>query len=450
MASPPASRREPSQPSRGAEPEAPPVWPAFSGTDPRVRIPHDQGVTLRLRFRLLRDQLRSRLWFIPACCVLAAFVLVQLTAVIDEALASGQADIPIFRGDADGARGFLGTIAASILTFTGAVFSVTMLMLQVASGQLSPRVLRIYLRDRFNQFVLGIYVATFTYSLLVLREVRSASATEAEYVPALSVWVALTLMLLSIGLFVRYIDHMGHSIRAVTVLDRVGDEGRELILRMYPQLLDTDNDSGEDLAPVMSRPPDQLIGSPGPAGILIGLDGRALWNLAVEHRCVIAVQAMIGDFIPEGFPLFAVWQGRHAPDIEEISHTAHFATERILQGDPAFAFRQLVDIACRTLSPAINDPTTAVQALDQIHDLLRKLADKQFPPTAYLDQYGDLRLLLPRIGWEGYVHLALDEIRLYGSTALQVQRRLHLLLDDLLTVAPPARRAVLEHLREQL
>ncbi len=397
---------------------------------------------MKLKLFALRERLRASLWFIPTMCVVATFWLAALTISIDHAIDPGRGGWFLYRDAADGARGLLTTIAASMITFTGLVFSITMLVLQIASGQFSPRVLRTFLRDRTSQIVLGVFVATFTYALLVLREIQSAREAEPEsgFVPALSVWIAFLLMLLSIGVFIHYIHHMAQSIRAVSVIVRVGNETRDAIARLYPEAGVEPPDS---LTPPVATP-DRTILSPGPPGVVTAIDEAELLALACRHDLVVRVTPMVGDFVPEGAPLLQVWGDAHALDREALDSCVSFAPERTMLQDAAFGFRQLVDIAERALSPAINDPTTAVQALDQIHDLLRRLSDAPFPSPLRLDDGGQLRVVLPRPDWDDYVMLALDEIRQYGRQSIQVARRLRALLLDVRTVALPERAAILD------
>ncbi len=159
---------------------------------------------MKLKLTVLSEYLRSSLWFIPAVCVGTAFALAELALRIDRALDQDGKNWFLFGGGTDSARAVTSTVATSMLTFTGLVFSVTMLVLQLASSQLSPRVMRTFLRDRANQLVLGIFVATFVYALLVLRRITNGGSGD-PFVPALSVWLALVLVLLSIGLFIYYI-----------------------------------------------------------------------------------------------------------------------------------------------------------------------------------------------------------------------------------------------------
>ncbi len=387
--------------------------------------------------------LRSRMWFIPSVfaigATIAAFVLVPVDRLLDQAM-PGYLSGVLFVGGPESARLVLATIGTAMLSFTGLVFTVTMLVLQLASGQLSPRVMRTFLRDRTTQSVLGLFVATFLYSLLVLREVRSP-VVGSSFVPAITVTVAYLLLVASVGAFVFYIHHMAQAMRAVSVLGSVGDETRAAIDRLYPERIGEEPES--PIPGLPARAPDQLAIQEHTPGVLISVDEEQLMEIAGEHTLTVALLHQIGDFVPQGAPLLALWSRADGPPDETlVGHLAgavQIGRERTMTQDAAFGFRQIVDIAERALSPGVNDPTTALQALDQIHDLLRRLAVRGFPSPVRLDEKGDLLLYLPRPGWPDYVALAIDEIRQYGSGSIQIARRLRHLLLDVRTVAPAAR-----------
>ena len=399
---------------------------------------------MKLKLTVLSEQLRSSLWFIPAVCVGLAFALAEIALRIDRELDQDGRDWFLFGGGTDSARAVISTIATSMLTFTGLVFSVTMLVLQLASSQLSPRVMRTFLRDRANQFVLGVFVATFVYSLLVLRRITDDASGD-PFVPALSVWLALVLVLLSIGLFIYYIHHMAQAIRPVSVMGRVAAETREAIERLYPdavgEQLDTPGRRMEDhvsaivLAPV--------------SGVLTGVDESAIEEVAQDSGCTLELRAWTGDFIREGAPLFAVRGAWDGTDDARLQGLLSIGAERTMRQDAAFGFRQLVDIADRALSPGVNDPTTAVQALDLLHELLGRLVSRSFP-SALRETGGEGAVVLPRPDWPSYVALACDEIRRAGKGQMQVQRRMRGMLEDLLTLASAERRRPLQEQLELL
>ena len=387
------------------------------------------------RLDALRERLRLSLWFVPAVFGFAAAAGALLLLALDRRLAEESLEFFRFGGTADGARSVLSAVAQSMLTFTGLVFTITMLVLQLAASQLSPRVMRTFLRDRQNQAVLGLFVATFLFTLVVLREVRSPDG-DAGFVPGVSIWVAFALLVASIGAFVIYIDHMAHAIRASTVISNIGDEARETLDRLYPQ--DGIDFGVEPVAPAaMGR---EIYADD--AGTLIGIDDSTLIETMSERHMAVQLVPMVGDFVPKGsvlFRLFAPLDGGTDRDDEldeRLRASARLGRERTMQQDLAFGLRQLVDIGARALSPGTNDPTTAVQAVDQLHDVMRQLIRRPFPSAVRRDADGEVRLVRRTPGWDDYVSLAFDELRLYGAGHLQVTRRLAFALRDLIAIAP--------------
>jgi uncharacterized membrane protein len=381
-----------------------------------------------VRFRL-REYLRSSLWFIPSAFVLSAVVLWLVIGAIDRAV-DGDDLLLAYGGGPDGAQEVLSAIATSMIAFTGVVFSITIVVLQLASGQFSPRVLRTFLRDRATQSSLGIFIATFVYALLVLRDVRAASPAQSAYVPGLSVSMALVVLAISLGVFVYYIHHIAQAIRVSWIVDAVADETRRSIAHQFPDA----PDEGLELS-IPSGDPAQVLVATAP-GVVQVVGRRALVALARRNDCVLVMRPSVGDFVPQGAALLDVYGRRElsVDDVDEAVGEFALGPERTMEQDPAFGFRQIVDIAVRGLSPAINDPTTAVQCLDHLHDLLRNLAGRPFRSGRLGDEDGKLRLVVPPPSWEDYLDLALDEIRHYGATSIQVARRIRAVLDDLETV----------------
>ena len=381
-----------------------------------------------MRFFRWRESLRSSLWLIPSLCVASAVVLALGLIELDR-----RVRVPLaFEGGPESAQTFLSTISSSMITFTGLVFTITIVVLQLASQQFSPRVLRTFLRDRHSQFALGVFTATFAYALVVLRAVRADDGSAGgEFVPGIAVTVAFALVMLSLALFVDYIHHIAQSIRVSSITNSIGDETRTAIADIY------DHEHTEAPVPLPAGGHVHEVFAPK-RGIVTALDRDRLVALAETHGSVVEVIPAIGDYVAEGSLLLRV-HGGSAPDPHAFADHIGLGPERTMQQDPAFGFRQLVDIAERGLSPAVNDPTTAVQCLDEIHDLLRRLASRPFPSGQRFGPSGEVRLAFPVTSWDGYVSLACDEIRLYGGDSIQVHRRLRSMLVDLLSVAAPER-----------
>ncbi|WP_375765911.1 DUF2254 domain-containing protein [Archangium gephyra] len=397
---------------------------------------------MKLRLTRMAESIGMSYWLVPSLCVLVAIGLSHAAQALDSRLSHEEHAWYLFRGGPEGARSVLTAVGSSMMTFAGLVFSVTILVLQQASNQFSPRVLRTFLQDRRSQLALGIFVGTFVYALLALRTVRGTSEGIALHVPSLSVWLAVVLSLLCVVTFIFYIHHVAQSIRAVVILTRIRDETLRSLERMYPEGIGGDTrDSGLEWPP---GSPSLLVPYPGTSGVLVTVDEERLFSCARKAGVTLALVPMMGDFVPQGSVLFEVWGEAGKLDVGALLAALGVGPERTLQQDTAFGFRQLVDIAERALSPGINDPTTAVQAIDQLHALLRRMVLRRFPSASREDEDGTPRLVCPRPDWDSYVRLAVDEIREYGEGSLQVARRLRFLLEDLLRVAPVFRRDELE------
>jgi uncharacterized membrane protein len=375
--------------------------------------------------------LRSKLWFIPVMCVLAGVVLSLVTLALDRA--TGFDLIPRWlTGGPDAALSVLTTIAASMVSLAALVLTITMVVVQLAMGQFSPRIVQTFLKDRPSQLAIGLFVATFAHAMISMREVGFDGEGQ---VPGIAIAVSYVLVLTSIAMLVLYVDHIGRSLRVSALIELVGGDTRELLDKTYP---DTIGHPAADPAVVAARK----------SAVIIGIDHARLVDLATDAGCVIHLAVALGTFVPAGAPLMRIEGTARALDLDAALGALRFGLERTMDQDVAYGFRMLVDMAERSLSDSpFLDPTTAVQCLDRLHDGLRQLATRQIPDGRHHDRSGQLRLTAPIMSWDDYVHLAFDEIRLAGTPAPQVSRRLHAALEDLLTVAPPARHAVL---REQL
>jgi uncharacterized membrane protein len=382
----------------------------------------------------VRDELRSMFWLVPAACVLTAIGAAIGLIALDQALGAVSPGI-LFPGPPSGARNFLSSITQAMIAFTGLVFSITVVVLQLTSGQFSPRVLRAFLRDRAIQFSLGVFISTFVYAMVVQRAV-TGSAGHHPFVPRIAVTGAFALVLTSVGLFIFYIHHVANMIRVASIAASLGAESRNLLECRYPAGQPAAGPS-PDLAPAA-----RVIAAPRP-GVLVSVNEKALAGLAERIGGVVVLAARVGDYLPAGAPLMRVHPGGdgagHVPGIGERRLLAEVAqdTERTMEQDLAFGFRQLVDIAERALSPAVNDPTTACQALDVLHDLLRRLAVRHLPSGRLRGADGSVRLIVPQYGFADFTDLAIGEIWHYGSHAAQVPGRLSAMLADLSATARP-------------
>jgi uncharacterized membrane protein len=388
------------------------------------------------------ETLRTGLWFIPGMFVAAAVVLAAVTVTIDRRV-HGLPNWLAFSGGPTSAQQILVTIAASMMTFTGLVFTISVVVLQLASSQFSPRVLRTFLRDRGSQIPLGIFTATFVYAMIVMVQVRVGTIGPV-FVPELSITVSFVMVLFSLVAFVYYVNHVAQSIRVTRIIESVANETRSVIHAVHAD--------GERLVGAPGLKPGacrQVISLDRHGGVLAGLDIAGVIEVARRHDCVLSLVPNIGDFVTEGGALFEVYGASGIPP-QEVLRQVDIARERSMRQDPAYGFRQLVDIAEKALSPALNDPTTAVQAIDRLHDLLGTVARWGTPSGVYQDDDGIVRFIRPVMSWSGYVALAFEEIREYGGSSIQVQRRLRAAIDELCASVPDAMHAPLERQRRLL
>jgi uncharacterized membrane protein len=384
--------------------------------------------------RLLRH-IRSSLWFVPVVCVLVGVLLSFGTIALDEA--NDFKFIPeTFTGGPDAALGILSTIAASMVSLTALVLTITMVVVQLAMGQFSPRIVQTILQDKPSQLAIGIFVATFAHAMLAMREISFDGDGQ---VPGLAIVVAYILILISVVVLVLYVHHIGRSLRVSALIELVGSDTRELVDSLYPDRL------------AAQAPPDaQSIPAPS-SGVITCVNHDRLVSQASDADCVLELLPALGEFVPAGAPMFRIHGDPAGIRAETLTENVIIGLERTLEQDAAYGLRLLVDIAERSLSDSpFQDPTTAVQALDRLHDCLRQLACRQLSDGRHYDEEGELRLVVPAMDWDDYVQLAFDEIRLAGAASPQVTRRLVAALHDLKSIAPTDRHAALDRQLELL
>jgi uncharacterized membrane protein len=332
-------------------------------------------------------------------------------------------------GGPDAAMEILGTIAASMVSLAALVLTITMVVVQLAMGQFSPRILQRVLEDKPSQLAIGIFVGTFAHAMLALREVKTEGA---GVVPGLAVVVAFVLVIVSIMVLVWYVNHIGRSLRVSALIELVGTATRGLLDAIY-------TDPGP--TPRFQQPTICVPRS----GVITRIDHEALVGIAQAGDCVLTLLPALGEFVPVGGPLLESSVDISRIDVKAATRSIHISLERTLDEDMAYGLRMLVDIAERSLSDGpFLDPTTAVQAIDRLYDCLRQLAPRPFPDGRYRDEKGEVRLVTRCSTWDDYVHLAFDEIRMAGAGSPQVARRLRAALEDLLAIAPQERKASLQ------
>ncbi|HET9260575.1 MAG TPA: DUF2254 domain-containing protein [Acidimicrobiia bacterium] len=378
------------------------------------------------------QRITTSLWFVPVLCVMTGAGFSFATIALDRR--TGYEAIPqSFVVGPEAATAILSTIALSMVSLTALVLTITMVVVQLAMGQFSPRIVQRILQDRPSQLAIGLFVATFVHAILTLREVTSEGNGTGQ-VPGIAVVTAFVLVLMSIAVLVVYVHHLGQTLRVSALIELVGKDTRRLVDQLYPgDVLDARPELGDPFVVVAQR-----------SGTITGIGHEALVEEAARSDCRLELVPALGEFVPAGSPLFRVYEGRGV-DEAKLHAALGFDLEPNLDEDVAYGIRLLVDIAQRSLSGSPpQDPTTAVQAIDRLHDILRQLVLRPFSDGRYQDASGQERLSVRVMTWDAYVHLAFDEIRLAGVGSPQVTRRLTAALVDLKSIAPEGRVGVLE------
>lgn len=424
---------------------------------------------LRLRLAALRDSLASSLWVLPALAVAVGIILGEWLGRLGNVAFASQL---VFVGSADSARAILSTIAGSTVTVTSLTFSLTVVALQVASGQFTPRLMRTFLSDRGNQVVLAIFLGTFAYSLALLRFVRGQSDRFDRSIPSVGVTVAVVAALVAVFALVYFIHHLTVQLRVDKVMDEVATTTISVIAATFePARL------GDGHPDDLALPEDPIVVVAPASGYLNGIATDQLVRRAGEGGWSVRLRPAIGQYVVEGATLAWVWRrqvpdadpaGREAGDegeqgkqgdegeegdiretvvvtksslpeasIEQARHlvldSVYLSSSRTLASNPSFGIRQLVDIAIRALSPGINDPTTAVQAVRQIGRVLGTLADRDLGPLVRAANTGFV--VLPRPTFTDHLRLATDQVLRYGAGEPAVLRAVAMMAHDLAEVS---------------
>lgn len=392
---------------------------------------------MRLLVLKYLNRLRASFWFVPALMAAAAAILAIGGVSVDQQLTDWLA--PNwgwkFSGGAEGASAVLGGIATSMINIAGVVFSMTLVALSLTSSQLGPRLLRSFMRDRTTQFVLGTFVATFVYCLLVLRTVRRAE--EAVFVPHLSVGLGVVFAVAGVGVLIYFIHHVSISIQANEIAARIG---RELLGRIDELFADRN-----DHAPLaFSVPPDpslidafeleaQPVGS-NRDGYLQLIDTDGLIEMATEEKLIIRLERRPGDYVVANSPLVSISPASVIPEkiAKRVQSMFVMGNQRTSNEDVEFAVNQLVEMAVRALSPGINDPFTAIACVDHLGSALCRLATRDMPSPYHYDRDDKLRLIGPSQTFGEVVDSAFNQIRQYGRGSASVTIRL---LDTIAVIA---------------
>jgi uncharacterized membrane protein len=378
-----------------------------------------------------RGNRESRL---PGWCIPFAYAVAAVIA----GLTLPRVEVMLLPGSTSGlsssaAIAIYSSIASGMITLTGVVFSLVFVMVQFSATAYSPRLVLWMSRDPLISHAIGVFTATFLYALAALAWVDRQSSGE---VPFFTTWLVVALLLASVGVFVGLVQSLGR-LQINSVLKFTGDFARKVIDVMYPPI-----DGAEVLAggsDYRERPVTQILTYHGPPRVIQSLDIPALLTLAERAGGIIEMISSVGDTLVETTALVRVYAGTRAIGERETLKAVRTGDQRTFEQDPKYSIHLLVDIAIRALSSAINDPTTAVQALDQIEDLMLRLGRRRLEIGEVRDDAGHLKLVIPVPTWEDFLDLAFSQIRLYGATSLQVMRRMKALLNDLVEALPEQR-----------
>ena len=324
------------------------------------------------------------------------------------------------------ALAFFSTIGAGMMALTGIVFAIAFVVVQFSSLAYSPRLIVIQSNNRLQLHALGIFFATFIYSVVTLSWIDRAGSGSVPYISSMVVIALLVASMIAFTLLIQSVN----DLQIQNVLRTIGGKGRTVIEEMFPR--PADDTQPDDLTPVpVSAPLTQTIHYSGEPLVIASFDLPTLLALANAANAVIAIECGVGETLVEGATLFQIYgAGRSLPE-RDLMRAVRLSVRRTFEQDPKYPIRLLVDVAIKALSPAINDPTTAVQALDQIEDLLRRLGSRQLDAGYATDPQGTLRVTFPVPTWQDYLALSFDEIRQFGAGSIQVVRRLRAALSGL-------------------
>lgn len=382
----------------------------------------------------VRYHVKSSLWTVPLLAIPVAMLATTLLHWLD-----AQRDWTLLGFGVTGATALLQAAATATLSFMVFTFGSLLVAIQVASGQLTPRIIATtLLRDNVVRYTVGLFMLTFLFALGVHNRIDGK-------VHQLPLFVAAILSLASFASFLYLIDYASRLLRPIAILTRVGNEGLAVIASVYPE---------PSLGPGLLKSqrqtlaaPDRVITHHGTSGIVLAVNLEELKRTAESSRGVIELVPQVGDFVAVDEPLFNLYGGAFAVEEDTLRSAVAFGSERTMEQDPTFALRIVIDIALKALSPAINDPTTAVLAIDQLHRLLRSVGTRHLRTDEILDISSQLRVIVRTPNWDDFVHMAFSEIRACGANNLQIVRRLRAMIENLNETLPNYRQ---RELRDQL
>jgi uncharacterized membrane protein len=390
------------------------------------------------RLYRLTSYLKSSLWIVPFVAILLVLAIAPTLRVLDAWLGWRLAGL-----DIEGAQALFQTVITLTLSFMVFTFGSLLVAIQIAGGQLTPRIIATtLLRDNVVRYSVGLFVFSLVFAVMSLNRLE-------KNVPELVAVITALLGIACMATFLFLIDYAARLLRPVSIVARVADEGLTVIESVYPERLDETPDIAIETPPPLGAP-RRIVCHAGKSEIVLAIDLDTLVAEARQAGGVIEFIPQVGDFVANEEPLFALYDAAAAIDDRKLRASVAFGSERTMEQDPIFAFRILVDIALKALSPAINDPTTAVVAIDQVHRLLRAVGKRRLHAVEVGDETARRRVIFRTPDWVDYVNVTFTEIRACGAGNMQVSRRLRAMLDNLVASLPKQRHAVLEKERNRL
>lgn len=387
----------------------------------------------------LWDSLHSSYWFIPTLMAVGSIILAFAMLTLDR---TGRTPNWwwIYTGGTDGARSLLSSVAGSMVSVVATAFSITIVALQLASSNFGPRLLRNFMQDTGNQIVLGTFIATFIYCLLVLRTIHGEGDGYSFFVPQLSVTVGTALAIASIGVLIYFIHHASTIIQASHVITQVSSDLDKTIDRLFPEKI---GQSAAQKPWEVGEIPANFEAEASPVkaaadGYLQAIDDDELMKITRKYNLLVRVKTRPGKFIIKGSDLALVLPGERVDrELTQLINDAFLlGKERTEYQDAEFPINQLVEIALRAISPAVNDPFTAIRCIDRLSAGLSRIAQRDFPSPYRYDGEHHLRVIVEVATFEGLVNSAFNQIRQYGYTDVAVTIRL---LEAIARIAPYTR-----------
>ena len=385
----------------------------------------------RSRWNRVTGYLKSSLWVVPLIAIPVGMITQRILHWLDAQVGWALTGLAV-----TGARALLDAVITSTLAFVVFTFGSLLVAIQVASGQMTPRIIApVLLRNNVVRYTVGLFILTFMVALGTQDRID-------DKVHRLPLFAVSCLGVACFAAFLYLIDYASRLLRPISILTHVANSGFAVIENVYPE---------PSLGPDAPKSPRHDLGAAGrtimhqgSSEIVLAADLATLIGAAEASNGVIEFMPQVGDFVAVDEPLFRLYGGAHTTNDETLRSAIGFGSERTMEQDPTFAFRIVIDIALKALSPAINDPTTAVLAIDQLHRLLRLVGKRHLRTDEISDASGRLRVIFPTPNWEDFVHLTFSEIRRCGGNNLQIVRRLRAMIENLIQTLPSHRRPALQ------